>query len=298
MIEQTKFLTLLGSPHKANSNTKALVDDFVEDISNAGLNLVHQYIFLGEKKVNPCIGCWSCTRGKPCPLKDDLEEIKEAMLDCDVLIVATPVYTNQITAQLKALFDRLFTWCHIFPLLGKYSFSVCTTGNDGLKPTSDFVQKMLATYGTFSLGRIESIGGFTSGFFPFRQKTRKKYRKLAQKTARIINRKEQVSISPLQKKMYQTMYRKMSGANIFRYLADTADKSTITPSAFRIKLVNKILVKNSITRKEVQTIANMMSFEYNWWRDRNWLTARSFKQLLQIPIPPDFDVKKRLLEHG
>lgn len=31
------------------------------------------------------------------------------MLECDMLIMASPVYTNQVSAQMKALFDRLFT---------------------------------------------------------------------------------------------------------------------------------------------------------------------------------------------
>ena len=116
-----KILTILGSPHDRKSNTKALVNDFVEDLENEGLELDHEVISLGRKKVEPCKGCWNCTFDRPCRIKDDLEEIKIKLIECDMLIVASPVYTNQVTAQMKAFFDRLFTWCHIFPLLGKYS---------------------------------------------------------------------------------------------------------------------------------------------------------------------------------
>ncbi len=106
MIKKTRILTILASPHNQNSNTRTFVDDFVDEMKSEGLDLVHQVISLREKKVNPCLGCWNCTKGKPCPVQDDLSEIKEAMIDCDMLILASPVYTNQVTAQMKALFDR------------------------------------------------------------------------------------------------------------------------------------------------------------------------------------------------
>ena len=63
-------LTILGSPHDKKSNTRAFVEDFVEEMQHAGLDLEHDVIALGRKTVKPCIGCWSCTRSKPCPLAD------------------------------------------------------------------------------------------------------------------------------------------------------------------------------------------------------------------------------------
>ncbi len=297
-MKNTEILTILGSPHNQNSNTRALVDDFVEEISLAGLSLEHRVVSLGEVDVKPCIGCWSCTRGKPCPLssQDDLDQIKTAMIDCDMLIMASPVYTNQITAQMKALFDRLFTWCHIFPLLGKYSLSACTTGNDGIRPVRNFLQMMLATYGTFSFGHISSKGGFTPGYFPFREKARKKNRKLARKVADSINSGKHLPVSPLQRKMFRVMKEKMGGCNTFRYLADIDSKSDVAPSWLKLKMMEKILRKISLGEEDIERISRMMEFEYNWWADRNWFRARSFGQMASTPIPDGFDVRQRLLE--
>ena len=137
MNKQFKILTILGSPHDKKSNTRAFVDDFVEEIQNAGLDLEHEVISLGRKIVKPCIGCWNCTKANPCPLADDdLAEIKKAMIACEMLILASPVYTNQVTAQMKALCDRLFSWCHFYPLFVKYRLSVVKTGIDGHKETA------------------------------------------------------------------------------------------------------------------------------------------------------------------
>ena len=61
MTKRFQILTILGSPHSGNSNTRALVDNFVEDVATEGLPLDHQVIALGQKKVLPCKGCWNCT---------------------------------------------------------------------------------------------------------------------------------------------------------------------------------------------------------------------------------------------
>ncbi len=294
---KTRILTILGSPHDLNSNTRAMVEDFVEEIALAGLPLEHQVISLGKMEVKPCLGCWNCTQQKLCPLRaDNLEAIKVAMVECDMLIVASPVYTNQITAQMKAFFDRLFTWCHIFPLLGKYSLSACTTGNDGMKPVGRFLQKMLATYGTSSFGHIQSMGGFTPGYFPFREKARKKNRKLARKIAGTIKHWKTLPVSSLQRKMFRVMREKMSGCNTFRYLADSDSKSDVVPNSLKLKMMKNILAKNDIVEEDIERISRMMEFEYNWWKERNWLKTRSFRQLANTPVPPGFNIKERLLE--
>ncbi len=251
-------------------------------------------------EVKPCIGCWSCTRCKPCPVssQDDLDQIKAAMIYCDMLIMACPVYTNQVTAQMKALFDRLFTWCHIFPLLGKYSLSACTTGSDGIKPVRDFLQMMLATFGTYSFGHISSKGGFTPGYFPFRDNARKKNRKLAKKVAETIRGGKSLPASHMQRKMFRVMKEKMGGCNTFRYMADCDSKSDAAPSGLKLKIMARILRKMSLSDKDIDRISQMMEFEYRWWTDRGWFRARSFGQLASTPVPDGFDVRQRLMEHN
>lgn len=298
MLNETKILTILASPHKQKSNTLAFVEDFVDEMKKAGLNLKHNVISLREKRVDPCRGCWNCTDDKPCPIKDDLEEIKEAMINCDMLILASPVYTNLVTAQMKALFDRLFTWCHIFPLLGKYSLSACTTGNDGIKPTTDFMEKMLATYGTFSFGKISSMGGFTPGFFPFRDKAKNRYANKAKKIVKIIQANKRPPISNLQNQMFSVMYKKMSGVNIFRHMINADYKSDVTPPKFKLNFIKNILRKNDLTNEHIKKIASMMKFEYTWWVEKGWLKARSFKQLVNMENPGNFNQETWLLKRN
>lgn len=297
MKKAFKIVTILGSPHDRNSNTKALVEDFVEDLQNEGLNLVHEIIPLGRKKVEPCRGCWSCTYNKPCPIKDDLEEIKVKMVECDMLIVASPVYTNQITAQMKAFFDRLFTWCHIYPLLGKYSLSVVSTGNDGHKESAAFLEKMLATYGTFSFGSIKSIGAFTPGFFPWREHSRSKNKKMAKKVVSTILKGQLPAKKRIQKKIFRTMKLKMTGIHTVNCLQYGIPAGQPNPNPVRVKLMTKFFKKMNLSEKQLNKWAGLLAFELAWWRDRNWLDSKSLKQLMDKPIPASFNVSSRLLNH-
>lgn len=295
MNKNFKIVTILGSPHDTKSNTRAFVEDFVEEMEKAGLALEHEVIPLGRRNVKPCKGCWNCTKDKTCPLaNDDLTEIKKAMVECDMLILASPVYTNQVTAQMKAFFDRLFTWCHIYPLLGKYSLSAVTTGNEGHKETGSFLEKMLATYGTFSFGSILSIGGFTPGFFPWREHSRNKYRKLAKKVAKTILLEKRPKSIPIQRKMFRVMKNKMSGIHALNSMRYGAPDGQPNPPKLRLKIMRFFFKKMNVNEKQLEKLAGLLSFELAWWRDRGWLWARSLKHLVTISQLQNFDLQSHL----
>ena len=59
-----------------------------------------------EKKVACCIACYACEKTGVCAIKDDMAEIMQKMIDCDVMVLASPVYFYSIDAQLKAVIDR------------------------------------------------------------------------------------------------------------------------------------------------------------------------------------------------
>lgn len=298
MNEKFKILTILGSPHDKRSNTRAFLDDFVEEMKLAGLDLEHDVISLGHKKVQPCIGCWNCTKSKPCPLADDdLVEIKQKMISCDMLILASPVYTNQVTAQMKALCDRLFTWCHIYPLLGRYGLSVVTTGNDGHNETAEFLEKMLATYGACSFGSILSIGGFTPGFFPWREQSRNKYKKYAGKVVDTILQNKRPRSRSIQRKIFRTMKHKMSGIHAINSIVHGVPENQPHPSKLRLKIMQFFIGKMKITDAQLDKWAGLLSFELAWWRDRGWLRAKSLEQLADMPVPEGFHVRQRLMGH-
>ena len=67
------------------------------------------YACVGENDgiIAPCHAYYFCREhGGECAYKDDMAEILQAMIDADVLVLASPVYFYSIDAQLKAVIDR------------------------------------------------------------------------------------------------------------------------------------------------------------------------------------------------
>lgn len=103
----SKIVVLVGSVRK-NGNTDLLARAFVD---GARKNNDVEVVSVADYKVHPCIGCNTCfTRNNHrCFQKDDMELIYTKLLDADMIVVASPVYFYGISAQLKAVVDRLHT---------------------------------------------------------------------------------------------------------------------------------------------------------------------------------------------
>lgn len=60
--------------------------------------------------IKPCIGCMKCRPDRPCALpRDDAHAVAEKIAAADVLVIGTPTYWGNMSAPLKALFDRIVT---------------------------------------------------------------------------------------------------------------------------------------------------------------------------------------------
>lgn len=103
----SNIVILMGSVRKGG-NTDLLVQAFAE---GAEKNNTVEMISVADSKVSPCIGCNTCfeREGNRCFQEDDMQEIYEKLKAADVLVIASPVYFYGVSAQLKALIDRLHT---------------------------------------------------------------------------------------------------------------------------------------------------------------------------------------------
>lgn len=103
----SSIVILTGSMRK-NGNTARLAESFAE---GASVNNNVEIVSVAEYNVAPCTGCNSCfTReGGACFQKDDMVKIYEKLKNADIVVIASPVYFYGISAQLKAVVDRLHT---------------------------------------------------------------------------------------------------------------------------------------------------------------------------------------------
>lgn len=102
-----RYLIVMGSPRK-NGNTASILSVFTDELAKSGADI--NCIWLYDKDLKPCIACRTCQDifdAFGCPIKDDVQEIYDQILESDCIILATPVYSWFCPAPMKALLDRL-----------------------------------------------------------------------------------------------------------------------------------------------------------------------------------------------
>lgn len=101
----SRIVVLVGSNRKGG-NTDLLAKAFADGASDR-----HEVelISVADYKVGPCIGCNSCFQkeGNLCFQQDDMQQIYDKLKVADILVIASPVYFYGVSAQLKAIIDRL-----------------------------------------------------------------------------------------------------------------------------------------------------------------------------------------------
>lgn len=103
----SRIVVLVGSMRKGG-NTDLLAQSFAEGASR---NNIVEIVSVANYKVNPCVGCNSCfsREGNQCFQNDDMYKIYEKLKIADMVVIASPVYFYGISAELKAIVDRLHT---------------------------------------------------------------------------------------------------------------------------------------------------------------------------------------------
>jgi len=106
-VKQKNVLILIGSPRK-EGNTQALVRPFAAELGRDGCAC--EKVWLYDKKIEPCRACRTCQKDWTkfgCSIQDDVQDLFGRILACDLLVLATPIYSWYCTPPMKALLDRL-----------------------------------------------------------------------------------------------------------------------------------------------------------------------------------------------
>ena len=102
-----KIVIVKGSPHK-NGSSNMLVEQFAKGAREAGHTVVE--MDAAHMNIHPCLGCGHCGMDGPCAQKDDMQLLRDALLSADMAVFVTPVYYFGISAQLKTVIDRFYSY--------------------------------------------------------------------------------------------------------------------------------------------------------------------------------------------
>jgi len=122
-------LGISGSP-RARSNSHLLLERALEPFTKAGWDV--QLLRLRDLTVHPCLACDHC-RAHPgtCAQRDDMDRFYEAFRRCDALLLASPVYSRNVCAQLMCVLDRHYAVNVERPLAGKPGGAIAVGAGEG-----------------------------------------------------------------------------------------------------------------------------------------------------------------------
>jgi len=95
-----------------------VLQHFAEGATQAGARV--ETLRLRDFTYSPCLEIYACRRDGRCALRDDMDIIYPKLAECDMLVVASPMFFYGLPAHLKALIDRCqANWVRKYEIDGK-----------------------------------------------------------------------------------------------------------------------------------------------------------------------------------
>ena len=104
-----KVIAVNGSPRKT-WNTATLLQKALDGAKSIGAQT--EFIHLYDLDFKGCTSCFTCKEKDTghaghCAMKDDLTNVLEQILGCDVLLLGSPIYFGNITGEMHSFLERL-----------------------------------------------------------------------------------------------------------------------------------------------------------------------------------------------
>ncbi|MBU0515000.1 MAG: flavodoxin family protein [Proteobacteria bacterium] len=101
------ILAVNGSARQRKGFTQVVLDRLLQGAAAAGAQF--EVIHPAALDIKPCLSCWQCWFKTPgrCVQNDDMAMVIDKIKAADVLVLATPIYIDHMSAQTKAFVDRM-----------------------------------------------------------------------------------------------------------------------------------------------------------------------------------------------
>ena len=99
-----KTLILNGSPRR-NGDTVSLINKLTKHL-NGEYKIVDAYY----SDISACIDCRYCWNNDGCSINDEMTEVYDYIIDCDNVVIASPIYFSQPTGKLLDVCSRFQTY--------------------------------------------------------------------------------------------------------------------------------------------------------------------------------------------
>ena len=159
-----KIVCVLGS-QRSNSKSSKIALKILDQIKRYQQPEI-KIFKLSRMKIDGCTACNICKdKEEKCVRKDNTTEIIDAIAECDLLIISTPIYFSNIPGQLKSLIDRTYSFqkpnylsentYHSRLASGKTLFYIQTNGADVNELYSTVTERIISIF---------KMHGFTNSY--------------------------------------------------------------------------------------------------------------------------------------
>jgi len=102
-----RIMIVLGSPRKKGNSAK-LAESVAKGAKESGAKV--ETFYLNGMSIKPCQGCMKCQKenARGCAIKDDMQLLYPKLKRADAVVIASPVYWFNLSAQAKTFIDRCF----------------------------------------------------------------------------------------------------------------------------------------------------------------------------------------------
>lgn len=154
-----KALVLCGGPRKTG-NTEFVTENLMGYLSD---DIETEKYYVADMIISPCIGCGYCAKTQGCAIKDDMQSLYKKIDEADIIIVSSPLYFNNVSAQLKTVIDRCQAiWASKFvlksPIISfnkkRVGYFICTAGCENV----DFSGTLMVMNLFFKVTNAEYMG--------------------------------------------------------------------------------------------------------------------------------------------
>jgi len=107
MRSRRKSMKVLGinSSARKDGNTAILINKVFEALNKAGIET--ELVQLAGSVIEPCKACWACSgQGNCVHRRDCFREIFGKMKEADGILLGSPVYSANVSANMQALLER------------------------------------------------------------------------------------------------------------------------------------------------------------------------------------------------
>jgi len=199
-----KILGVVGSRRK-KGNTSILMQEALKPFKMN--NIETKLIFLNDYNISDCNGCEGCKDTYKCVINDDMQKLYPDILESDAIILGSPAYFYNISADMKAFIDR----CYCFEIFDKEDRSVWMGLNEALGGkyaaviavceqereedmgfTAEAMQKSLEALGYRVVSTVKALHLFKAGEALNNEKAMQDARQAGEKLFKYLQLKERI----------------------------------------------------------------------------------------------------------